>query len=307
MDYSCRQTVGGRNFGRYGPFLGTLKQGASHVKHDRTRFNTIAGVNIAPGQQSVRLQGGGLRFLDAHEIPQRDFNVVTRPLQSNNTQHWRLTKVGGNVHTIVQVSSGRFLDAHEIASLNFRVVTRPQQNNDTQRWRLFDFGGGFFTIQQVSSGRFLEATLDGDFQVVTRPHLAVTSKPGGAATRKQVTSRFRSVLLLPQAVTAQLDVEEQRHHPEVQRLPRLTRRHLRWTQLPRADDGQLLRVASAAGVLRVGDPVARVDLAVAHSLSGQRQLRARSSAIGRYWGRGSRTPATGGRGTPGLLCNPAVW
>jgi Ricin-type beta-trefoil lectin domain-like len=130
---------------------------------------SITGENIAPSQQIVRLQGGGLRFLDAHEIPQRDFNVVTRPFQNNNTQRWRLTNVGGNVHTIVQVSSGRFLDAHEIASLNFRVVTRPQQNNDTQRWRLFDFGGGFFTIQQVSSGRFLEATLDGDFQVVTRP------------------------------------------------------------------------------------------------------------------------------------------
>ncbi len=128
-----------------------------------------AGDNIAAVQQGVRrLQGGGLRFLDAHEIQQRDFNVVTRPLQNNNTQHWRLTNVGGNVYTIVQVSSGRFLDAHEIRSLNFRVVTRPQQNNDTQRWRLFGFGGGFFTIQQVSSGRFLEATLHGDFQVVTR-------------------------------------------------------------------------------------------------------------------------------------------
>ena len=125
--------------------------------------------SVAASSRIVRLQGGGLRFLDAHEIPQLDFNVVTRSYQNNNTQHWRLTKVGGNVHTIVQVSSGRFLDAHEIASLNFRVVTRPQQNNDTQRWRLFDFGGGFFTIQQVSSGRFLEATLDGDFQVVTRP------------------------------------------------------------------------------------------------------------------------------------------
>ena len=56
----------------------------------------------------------------------------------------------------------------KISSLSFRVVTRPQQNNDTQRWLLLDFGGGFFTIQQVSSGRFLEATLDGDFQVVTR-------------------------------------------------------------------------------------------------------------------------------------------
>jgi Ricin-type beta-trefoil lectin domain-like len=130
----------------------------------------ITGENIAASQQGLRrLQGGGLRFLDAHEIPQRDFNVVTREFQNNTTQHWRLTNVGGNVYTIVQVSSGRFLDAHEIQSLNFRVVTRTQQNNDTQRWRLFDFGGGFFTIQQVSSGRFLEATLDGDFQVVTRP------------------------------------------------------------------------------------------------------------------------------------------
>ena len=130
---------------------------------------SVAGEKTAAVQGVVRLQGGGIRFLDAHEISQKDFNVVTRAFQNNNTQQWRLTNVGGNVHTIQQVSSGRFLDAHEISSLNFRVVTRPQQNNDTQRWRLFDFGGGFFTVQQVSSGRFLEALLDGDFQVVTRP------------------------------------------------------------------------------------------------------------------------------------------
>ena len=114
---------------------------------------SVAGEKTAAVQGVVRLQGGGIRFLDAHEISQKDFNVVTRAFQNNNTQQWRLTNVGGNVHTIQQV----------------RVVTRPQQNNDTQRWRLFDFGGGFFTVQQVSSGRFLEALLDGDFQVVTRP------------------------------------------------------------------------------------------------------------------------------------------
>jgi len=130
---------------------------------------STTGESVALDQQVVRWQGGGLNFLDAHEISERDFNVVTRPFQNNNTQHWRVTNVSGNVHTIVQVSSGRFLDAHEIASLDFRVVTRPQQNNDTQRWRLLAFGGGFFTIQQVSSGRFLEATATGDFQVVTRP------------------------------------------------------------------------------------------------------------------------------------------
>ena len=118
----------------------------------------------------VRLQGGGLRFLDAHETAQKGFQVVTRAFQGcDTTQHWRFTDLGAGVSTIQQVSSGRFLDAHEIAELNFRVVTRPQQDNDTQLWRIQDFGGGFVTIQQVSSGRFLEATLNGDFDVVTRP------------------------------------------------------------------------------------------------------------------------------------------
>jgi hypothetical protein len=74
--------------------------------------------SVAASARIVRLQGGGLRFLDAHEIPQRDFNVVTRPFQNNNTQHWRLTNTGGNVHTIQQVSNGRFLDAHEISASN---------------------------------------------------------------------------------------------------------------------------------------------------------------------------------------------
>ena len=120
--------------------------------------------------QIVRLQGGGLRFLDAHEIQQKDFQVVTRPFQGfDTTQHWRMTDLGGGIKTIQQVSSGRFLDAHEIPQLGFRVVTRPQKDNNTQQWRVQDFGGGFVTIQQVSSGRFLEATLDGDFNVVTRP------------------------------------------------------------------------------------------------------------------------------------------
>ena len=90
---------------------------------------STADKSVAASSRIVRLQGGGLRFLDAHEIPQLDFNVVTRPFQNNNTQHWGLANVGGNVFTIQQISNGRFLDAHEIASLDFRVVTRPQQNN----------------------------------------------------------------------------------------------------------------------------------------------------------------------------------
>ncbi len=117
----------------------------------------------------VRLQGGGLRFLDVDETSHNDVQVVTRPLQGlDTTQHWRVADAGGGLSTIQQVSSGRFLDAHETQELDFRVVTRPQQDNDTQRWRIQDFGGGFVTIQQVSSERFLEATVTGDFKVVTR-------------------------------------------------------------------------------------------------------------------------------------------
>jgi hypothetical protein len=87
----------------------THRQGVSHVKHDRTKFKEYR--RQSTGHQK---KGGGLRFLDAHEIQQRDFNVVPRPLQNNTTQHWRLTNPGGNVYTIVQVSSDCFLDAHEI-------------------------------------------------------------------------------------------------------------------------------------------------------------------------------------------------
>jgi hypothetical protein len=142
---------------------------------ENTKDNTASTASDLDQKRSTRVvtlvQAVGPRFLDAHEIPQRDFNVVTRSFQNNNTQRWVLTQEQGNLHRIQQVSSGRFLDAHEIPSLDYRVVTRPRQENNTQLWRLFDFGGAFFTIQQVSSGRFLEAYLSEpqDFQAVTRP------------------------------------------------------------------------------------------------------------------------------------------
>jgi hypothetical protein len=140
-----------------------------------TEKDDIASAHSELNQKSTRtvtiVQAVGPRFLDAHEIPQLDFNVVTRSFQNNNTQRWILIPGQGNLHRIQQLSSGRFLDAHEIQSLDYRVVTRPRQENNTQLWRLVDFGGAFFTIQQVSSGRFLEAYLstEKDFQAITRP------------------------------------------------------------------------------------------------------------------------------------------
>jgi hypothetical protein len=125
-----------------------------------------------PTTRTVQIQGGGLMFLDAHEIAEKDYDVVIRQHQNNSTQKWILTDVGGGLYTIMQQSSGRYLDAHEIEQSDYRVVTRPRQTFDqTQLWRLVDYGGAFYTVQQASSGRFLEPYLDEahDFQAVTRP------------------------------------------------------------------------------------------------------------------------------------------
>lgn len=139
----------------------------------------VLNPNIIPGQVLVQaqqgtvreIQGGGLRFLDAHEIADRDFNVVIRQYQNNATQRWLVTPAGNGLYTIQQVSSGRFLDAHQIPELDYRVVTRPAQTDGTQLWRVTEYGGGFVTIQHVASGMFLEPYLNeaNDFQVVLRP------------------------------------------------------------------------------------------------------------------------------------------
>ena len=130
----------------------------------------ITESEVAVATRVVRLQGGGLRFLDVDGTAHGDVRVVTRVYRGfDSTQQWRVTDLGSGMCTIQQVSSGRFLDAPEVGARNFRVVTRPQQKRGTQIWRIEDFGGGFISIQQVSSGRFLEATLGGDFSVVARP------------------------------------------------------------------------------------------------------------------------------------------
>jgi hypothetical protein len=88
-----------------------------------------ASVRIVP------LQGGRLRFLDAHEISSLKFRVVTRPQQNNDTQRWRLLDFGGGFFQIQQVSNGRFLEA--TFDGDFQVVTGPADNNQTN-WRQGD-------------------------------------------------------------------------------------------------------------------------------------------------------------------------
>ena len=76
------------------------------------------------------------RHLDAHENSAKDFDVVTRSTQNNNTQRWVVTYLGRDEYTIQQLSNGRLLDAHEHSGEDYSVVTRTRQNNDTQRWRI---------------------------------------------------------------------------------------------------------------------------------------------------------------------------
>ena len=122
---------------------------------------------LQPGVYTIQQQSNG-RFVDAHEIEAKDFALVTRAAQNNDTQRWILTPVGG-VYTIQQKSNGRFVDAHEIEGKNFALVTRTAQNDDTQRWVLTRLGGPY-TIQQRSNGRYVDAhnSEENDFALVTR-------------------------------------------------------------------------------------------------------------------------------------------
>jgi hypothetical protein len=158
---------------------------------------------LAAGIYTLR-QKSSNRFLDAYQSSRRDFSVVTRPPQHNDTQRWRFTPVG-MVHTIEQLSSDRLLDAHENTAKDYSAVTRGDQGNDTQKWvaihvaaepevneappdpgegttdpeasfgigvpdQLPPSGTSAYTLQQLSSGRFLDAHQNSfhDFSAVTR-------------------------------------------------------------------------------------------------------------------------------------------
>ena len=73
------------------------------------------------------------RFVDAYSSEAKDFSVVTRTMQNNNTQRWIFTPVAA-VCTIQQKSNDRFVDAYHSKAKDYSLVTRTKQNNDTQKW-----------------------------------------------------------------------------------------------------------------------------------------------------------------------------
>jgi hypothetical protein len=78
------------------------------------------------------------RYLDAYTNDEHDYSAVTRTVQENNTQKWKVTRVANsaNHYRIQQVSTNRYLDAHESDAYNYSVVTRDYQNNDSQIWEI---------------------------------------------------------------------------------------------------------------------------------------------------------------------------
>ena len=96
--------------------------------------SVVAGLPPLPATTTIRQKSNG-RFLDAHEIAGKDFRLVTRAAQNNDTQRWVLLPVGDSF-TIQQLSNGRFVDAYDSAENDFSVVTRPAKNNDAQHWIL---------------------------------------------------------------------------------------------------------------------------------------------------------------------------
>jgi hypothetical protein len=137
----------------------------------------FAGVlAAAPAQQKLSgvytiEQTSSKRLLDAYQSTNTDWTVVTRPPQTNATQHWILSNVAGSTYVLQQQSSGRYLDAYLTQEHDFTVVTRATQNNDTQRWNLTPLGNDTYRLQQTNTDRYLDAyqVKDRNFKAVTRP------------------------------------------------------------------------------------------------------------------------------------------
>ena len=103
----------------------------------------------------------------------------------------------------------------------------------------------------------------------------------------------RLLHLLPQAEALQLDGEKQREQPKLQRLSGLTGRYLRRSSLSLSREVELRSPTSGVRDLRIGEPVAGVDLPISAGLPRAVSAEDRRSATGRSWGTAIRKAANG--------------
>jgi len=148
---------------------GTLSIAEIRAEFDPLKAATL-GIPLEDGVYTIQQKSTG-RYADAHEYDGRDWMLVTRDWQNNDTQRWIVRRVGPSLYTIQQKSTGRYVDAHEYDGKDWTLVTRDPQNNDTQRWIIRRVANGLYTIQQKSTGRYVDAHVTGshDFAIVTRP------------------------------------------------------------------------------------------------------------------------------------------
>ena len=113
------------------------------------------------------------RYVDAHTSGDRDFGLVTRTFQSNNSQVWTFTPQGGqNEYRIQHKTNGRYVDAHTSQDRDFHLVTRGFQPNNSQIWVVTRAGSGTrdYHIRHKTNMRYVDGHEDAghDFRLVTR-------------------------------------------------------------------------------------------------------------------------------------------
>src|SRR5688572_12874890 len=86
---------------------------------------------LESGTYTFRQQSSG-RYLDAYQTAEKDYRLVTRATQNDDSQRWVIWR-DGTVYAIQQKSSGRYLDAHSSSDRDFRLVTRAAQEGESQQ------------------------------------------------------------------------------------------------------------------------------------------------------------------------------
>ncbi|MFC2172798.1 RICIN domain-containing protein [Acidobacteriota bacterium] len=135
-----------------------------------TLLSKPTAADVLPnGIYTIQQKSNG-RFVDAYGSRTRDYMLVTRTQQADDSQKWILNRMGNNEYTIQQKSNGRYVDAYGSRTRDYMLVTRTQQDDDSQKWLLNRVGNNEYTIQQKSNGRYVDAYDDGskDYRLVTR-------------------------------------------------------------------------------------------------------------------------------------------
>ena len=73
--------------------------------------------------------------------------VIQWPANGHATQQWRITNLGGNEHSIINVNSGKAMEVYDFSMVDGgSVVQWTYWGGDLQIWIITDQGGGCATL-----------------------------------------------------------------------------------------------------------------------------------------------------------------